>query len=51
MTVLLSRSDLETVLAPQACLDALRAGFLAAPAPSGPSASVRTCPGPAPRPR
>jgi alanine dehydrogenase len=46
VTVLLSRSDLETVLDPQACLDALRAGFLAAPGTVRPQRVRTDLPGP-----
>ncbi|GAA0369929.1 ornithine cyclodeaminase family protein [Actinoallomurus spadix] len=46
MTVLLSRSDLQTILEPRACLDALRAGFLASPGPIRPQRVRTDLPGP-----
>ncbi|GAA4601348.1 ornithine cyclodeaminase family protein [Actinoallomurus liliacearum] len=46
MTVLLSRVDLETVLDPQACLEALRAGFMASPGPVRPQRVRTDLPGP-----
>ncbi|MCO5974330.1 ornithine cyclodeaminase family protein [Actinoallomurus soli] len=46
MTVLFSRSDLETLLDPRACLDALRAGFLASSGPVRPQRVRTDLPGP-----